>query len=106
VAIIHLTDQDFQEKVAQSSGVILVDFWAPWCPPCQMLTPILEELDEELKGKIQVAKLNVDENPQTARQFNVMSIPNLIIFKDGQKVGQIIAFQTKENLKKAVQKHL
>lgn len=106
MAVIHLTDQNFQEKVTKSSGVILVDFWAPWCVPCQTLAPVLEELNKELKGKVQIAKLNIDENPKTASKFGVMSIPNLIIFKDGQKVEQIIGLQTKDNLKKAIERVL
>jgi thioredoxin 1 len=106
MAIIHLTDQSFSEKVVDSSGVVLVDFWAPWCAPCRMLGPILEEMDQELDSKAKVAKINVDDNPKTARQFGIMGIPNLIIFKDGQKVEQLVGLQTKENLKKAIEKHL
>ena len=102
MAVIHLTDQNFQEKVVESSGIVLVDFWAPWCAPCRMLGPLLEKLGQELKGRAQIAKLNVDENPQTASQFGIMSIPNLILFKDGQKVEQLIGLQTKETIKEKI----
>jgi thioredoxin 1 len=93
----HITDDQFQGTVA--SGVTLVDFWAPWCGPCRMIAPILDELAGELKDKAKIVKINVDENPQVAGQFGVMSIPTLLLFKDGKKVDQKIGGQAKPALK-------
>ena len=100
----HITDADFQSTVAQ--GVTLVDFWAPWCGPCKMIAPILDELAGEFAGQARIVKLNVDENPNTASQFGIMSIPTLLLFKDGQKVDQIIGGQAKPKLKAFIQQAL
>jgi len=93
----HITDTEFQGTVAQ--GVTLVDFWAPWCGPCRMIAPILDELAGELQEKAKIVKINVDENPVVAGQFGVMSIPTLLLFKDGKKVDQKIGGQAKPQLK-------
>ena len=93
----HITDAEFTNTVAQ--GVTLVDFWAPWCGPCKMIAPILDELAGELGGKARIVKINVDENPLVAGQFGVMSIPTLLLFKDGQKIDQKIGGQAKPVLK-------
>jgi len=93
------TDQNFEQEVLKADKPVLVDFWAPWCGPCQMMGPIIEELAQELKGKALVGKLNVDENPITAQKYGVMSIPTLIIFKGGVIVDQIIGLQSKEIIK-------
>jgi len=93
----HITDDQFPATVAK--GVTLVDFWAPWCGPCRMIAPILDELAGELKDKARIVKINVDENPQVAGQFGVMSIPTLLLFKDGKKVDQKIGGQAKPALK-------
>jgi thioredoxin 1 len=82
----ELTQMSFQEEVIENEGVVLVDFWAPWCGPCRMVAPILEEVDRDYEGLAKVVKVNVDENPELSSQFNVMSIPTLIIFKNGQPV--------------------
>jgi thioredoxin 1 len=93
------TDQNFQQEVLNSQKPVLVDFWAPWCGPCQMMGPIIEELAEELEGKVVVGKLNVDENPQMAQKYGIMSIPTLLIFKNGQVIEQFVGVQPKEVLK-------
>jgi len=98
------TDQNFDQEVLKSEQPALVDFWAPWCGPCQVMGPIIEALAGELAGKIKIGKLNVDENPATAQKYSVMSIPNLMIFKDGKMVKQFVGVQAGENLKKELEK--
>ncbi len=96
---VELTDATFEEKVLkENEKPVLVDFWAPWCGPCQMMGPILEELSEEVFDFAVVGKLNVDENPATAGKYGVMSIPTLIIFKNGEPVKQLVGVQSKEVL--------
>ena len=97
---IEVDEASFEKKVLQSKIPVLVDFWAPWCRPCLMAAPVLEELAKEYAGKITFAKLDVDQNAQTAAKFNIMAIPNLIIFKEGKPVSQIVGFKPKEELKK------
>ncbi|MEI6222207.1 MAG: thioredoxin [bacterium] len=98
MAEITLTDATFENEILKSSGVALVDFWAPWCGPCRVVGPVVEEIATEFTGKAKVGKVNVDENPDTAGQFGVMSIPTLIIFKDGKEVDKIIGAVPKEVL--------
>ena len=90
VAMLELTDSNFQSEVLEQDGVVLVDFWAPWCGPCRMIAPIVEEIAKEYAGKAVVGKLNVDENPNTAGKYSVMSIPTLMFFKNGEVVDQIV----------------
>ncbi|HCX9124862.1 TPA: thioredoxin [Staphylococcus aureus] len=104
MAIVKVTDADFDSKV--ESGVQLVDFWATWCGPCKMIAPVLEELAADYEGKADILKLDVDENPSTAAKYEVMSIPTLIVFKDGQPVDKVVGFQQKENLAEVLDKHL
>lgn len=103
MAISDVTDQNFSEVTAE--GLVLVDFWAPWCGPCKMIAPVLEELDAELGEKVKIVKLNVDDNQETAGKFGVMSIPTLLLIKDGNVVDQVVGFQPKEALAELVNKH-
>lgn len=103
MAIINATDQTFTSETG--SGVVLADFWAPWCGPCKMIAPVLEELDQELGDKVKIVKIDVDENQETAGKFGVMSIPTLIVFKDGQAVDKVVGFQPKEALAELLSKH-
>ncbi len=98
-----VTDADFQEKVLSSKGVVVVDFWAPWCSPCLILGPILEELAEEFGDKMQLVKLNVDENPQTAAKYGIQGIPTVIVFRDGQISAQLVGLQPKDAFKEKIE---
>ncbi len=101
------TDANFEQEVLKSDKPTFVDFWAPWCGPCQMMGPIVEELSKEMEGKnIKIGKLNVDENPDTAGRYNVMSIPTFLLFKGGQVVDQLVGGVQKEKLKEMIEKHL
>ena len=103
MALYDVNDAGFKEEIG--SGLTLVDFWAPWCGPCKMIAPILEELAPEGLGKANIAKLNVDENQATASEYEVMSIPTLILFKDGEPVDKVVGFQPKEQLAALIEKH-
>jgi thioredoxin 1 len=96
---VAVTDSTFDEVVLKSANPVLVDFWATWCRPCQMVAPILEELTVEYGDKLTIAKLDVDQNQQTAQKYRVMSIPTMIIFKNGQPVSNIVGFKPKDKLK-------
>lgn len=97
-----LTDQNFSEEVFKSQKPILVDFWAEWCVPCQMIAPILQEIAEEFEGKIKIGKLNVDENPLISATFSVDAIPTLILFKNGKIIQRFIGVQPKEVIVKVI----
>ncbi|WP_455660942.1 thioredoxin [Pradoshia sp.] len=103
MAISNVTDQTFVTET--SEGLVLADFWAPWCGPCKMIAPVLEEIDAELSEKVKIVKLDVDENQETAVKFGVMSIPTLVLFKDGEVVDKVIGFQPKEALVNLISKH-
>ncbi|MBP1156757.1 MULTISPECIES: thioredoxin [unclassified Paenibacillus] len=104
MAIVNVSDQSFTNEV-EGSGTVLVDFWAPWCGPCKMIAPVLEELDNEIGDSVKIAKVNVDDNPESASRFGVMSIPTLIVFKDGQPVDKVVGFQSKDALKNVLSRY-
>ena len=95
---IEITKDIFQEEVLESDIPVLVDFWAPWCGPCKMLTPVVEEMAQEVDGKIKVVKINIDEEGELAVKYDVMSIPTLILFENGEAVKKEIGFRSKEDL--------
>ncbi|MEI3605902.1 thioredoxin [Pseudogracilibacillus sp. SE30717A] len=103
MAIADVNDQNFGQETAE--GLVLVDFWAPWCGPCKMIAPVLEELDGDMGDKVKIVKLNVDDNQETAGKYGVMSIPTLLLLKDGNVVDQVVGFQPKEALAELVNKH-
>ena len=104
--MIILNDQNFEQEVLKSETPVLVDFYADWCGPCQMYGPIIEELEgnEEIKGKVKIGKLNVDQAPQTAQKYGIMSIPATLFFDKGQVVNQLSGIQTKETLIEEIKK--
>lgn len=104
MTISHVTDQTFKANIKE--GLVLVDFWAPWCGPCKMIAPMLEEIDSEMGNKVTIIKLDTDENQETTSAFGVMSIPTLILFKDGEAVEKVIGYQPKEALTDLISKHV
>lgn len=106
MADVTFTDQNFQKDVLESKTPVVVDFWAPWCTPCRIVSPIIDELAKEYEGKMVVGKMNTDENPNTAGNYNVMSIPTVMVFKGGQPVKAIIGAQGKDSYKKAFEEAL
>lgn len=104
MSIIVVTDNDFEEKVIKSTIPVLVDFWAPWCGPCKTAEPVLAELAENYKDKVVFSKINVDENGQTSQNYDVMSIPTTILFKEGKEIGRQIGFAGKEAYQELIEK--
>ncbi|WP_434352580.1 thioredoxin [Psychrobacter sp. HD31] len=104
--ILTTTDASFKSDVLESTVPVLVDFWAPWCGPCKAIAPVLEELATDYEGKVQIAKINVDENNQIAAQFGIRSIPTLFVFKGGERVEALVGLQSKEQLAQALDKHI
>ncbi len=101
-----VTDSSFQGEVLESDVPVLVDFWAPWCGPCRMVAPVVEEIAEQYEGKVKVVKLNTDENPQVASQYGIRSIPTLMIFKGGQRVDMVVGAVPKTTLANTLEKYL
>lgn len=104
MATITVTEKTFNKTIEK--GVTLVDFWATWCPPCQMQSPVLEELSDELEGKVIIGKVDVDEEKTLAAKYQIQSIPTLLIFKDGELVNTLIGFNPKPNLENVLTKYL
>jgi len=100
--IVELTDGTFKTEVLEADGAVVVDFWAPWCGPCRMIAPVLEELAGEYEGKLKVTKVNVDEHQDAARQYGIASIPTLLLFKGGQLVDRAIGAMPKPQLEQFV----
>lgn len=101
-----VTDASFKQDVLESEIPVLVDFWAPWCGPCRMVAPVVEEISKQYEGQIKVVKVNTDENPNVASQFGIRSIPTLMIFKGGQRVDMVVGAVPKTTLANTLEKHL
>jgi thioredoxin 1 len=102
----EVTDGDFDQRVLEAGKPVLVDFWAEWCVPCHMVSPVVEEIGQEQGENLEVAKLNIDDNPDATRRYGVMSIPSLILFKDGQEVARVIGAKPKAAILRDLQPHL
>jgi thioredoxin 1 len=100
---VAISDRNFDLEVLQSDTPVLVDFWAEWCPPCKMIAPVLEEIATEKNGRIKIAKLDADENPKTVQQLGVMSLPTLILFKNGKELSRVVGYRTKKQLVQQVE---
>ena len=103
---VEIKDAEFDEVVLQAKVPVLVDFWAPWCGPCRMVAPVVEELADEYEGRMSFGKVNVDVSPKIASQYGIMSIPTLILFKDGKPLSNIVGFRPKDELKKSLDEAL
>lgn len=104
--VLHISDSDFNEKVINASGPVLVDYWAEWCGPCKMIAPILDEIAKDYEGKITVAKLNIDENPATPQHYGVRGIPTLMLFINGEVEGTKVGALTKSQLAAFIDNYL
>ncbi len=106
MALLHFTDSNFKKEVLESELLVLVDYWAPWCGPCKMIAPIIEELGKEYDRKIKIGKINIEENPKIPTYYQIMSIPTLMFFKKGQVVDQAAGALSKVELKKKIEENL
>lgn len=103
---VDITDANFEAEVLASTCPVVVDFWAPWCGPCRKLGPVLDEVAEELQGKIKVVKLNTDENLKTAKEYSIIGLPSLLVFKGGQAVERLVGLMPKSSIISNIEKHL
>lgn len=106
MSAVEVKDATFKEDVLDSELPVLVDFWAPWCGPCRMVAPVVEEIAQQYEGKVKVVKLNTDDNPQVASQYGIRSIPTLMIFKGGQRVDMVVGAVPKTTLANTIEKYL
>ena len=104
--LVEVSDSNFAQEIEQNQGVSIVDFWAAWCGPCQIIGPVVEQMADEYEGKVKVGKLDVDANPQTAMKFNVRSIPSILFFKKGELVDTVVGAVPKATLVSTLEKHL
>lgn len=106
MSTISVTDKDFEEKILKTDQPVLVDFWASWCGPCRLAEPVLEDLSDQYKESVTVAKLNVDENPNSTGKYNIMSIPTTVLFKNGKELGRQVGFSGKQAFEDLIKKGL
>jgi thioredoxin 1 len=99
MSVLNITNKDFDQEVLNANGTVLVDFWASWCGPCKMLSPVIDELGSELQGAVKVVKVNIDEQPKLAEQYGVMSIPTLLVMKDGKVQNTSVGYKSKDAIK-------
>lgn len=102
MAVVELTDTNLNEEVLETKTLVFVDFWAPWCGPCLVAAPVIEQLAKEYEGKLKVGKLNVDKNPKTAQKYGILSIPTVIMFRDGKEVVRKIGFPGKKGYEELI----
>jgi thioredoxin 1 len=106
IMIQEIRDANFSEIIQGSATPVVVDFWAPWCGPCKMLSPVIDEISKELDGKVQFFKLNVDENPVIATQYKISSIPTILVLKNGKIADTLVGFRPKDAIKNIIEKHI
>ncbi|WP_394141770.1 thioredoxin [Cytobacillus oceanisediminis] len=104
MAVLNVTDQTFTAET--NNGIVLADFFATWCGPCKMIAPVLEELDQDMGNQVKIVKIDVDQNQETANKFGIMSIPTLLVMKDGKVVDTLVGLKSKEALEEALNKHI
>jgi thioredoxin 1 len=103
---ITVTDADFETEIQQHQGLAMVDFWAAWCGPCRMIAPMVEQISRDYEGRVKVAKLDVDANPEVSMRFQIRSIPTILFFKDGEHVDTVVGAVPKPHIERAIEKHL